>query len=898
LPSPPNSAGERLYELFHAALGLPPEGRRAYLEVACANCPGLLADVTDLLEHDRAADGDGFFDTIASDLDRPGEAGAPLAPSLAGRRVGPYEVRERLASGGMGAVFRAVRVDDYEQVVALKVLRSELFTEELRDRFRNERQALAQLAHPNIARLLDGGTTADGLPYLVMEYIAGRRIDAHCDDEQLPVRERLVVFRQVCAAVQYAHGRGILHRDLKPANILVTRDGTPKLTDFGLAKRAGHDAGQTLSGQVLGTPSYMAPEQATSSRDTNAAADVYSLGAVLYELLTGRPPFKGATWRDTLEQVCGQEPVPPRRLQPGLSRDLETICLKCLQKDPARRYPSAAALDDDIGRALAGQPIHARPVGPAGRLVRWCRRSPRVAALGAALVLTVLAALAGVTTLWRLSVRREVALAEKTAEADRERARAEARQRLARRSVDDMYTWVAQRLLAHEPGLTAQRRAFLEKALALYEEFAREEGDDPEVRFKTSQAYYYVATIQGQLGRLTEAEAAYARQIAILRGLADEFPHDRDYRFDLFYSHMCLGNVLVALGRLDEADDAQYRAHDHIRRLAADFPDDPIYQDALACQSLNVGGRLAAHGDAVEAERLYDQALAIAQKLDRDHPDRTEPPDYGHNVALAFASRGGLRQGGGRLDEAEADYREAVAASQALRRKRPDERTYVLELAQFQGALAALSAVRGRPDEAERLFAEAVRPLEALAADFPDLVAYRHSAASLHRGRGFALVAAGRDRQAEEPLRRSRELLDAIVKEHPDMVWVKDGLAWDLCVNPVPALRDPARARELAAEVLRQHHDESVYARTLGVARYREGDLEGCVADLTRSLPREGPGEPKVAYYLAMSCHRLGRGAEARAWLDRAAKWLDGKGPGDQELLVIRQEARRCLETP
>jgi tetratricopeptide (TPR) repeat protein len=327
------------------------------------------------------------FATLPAETE-PGDA-------LLGCRIGPYLIQERVGSGGMGSVYRALRQDAYQQQVALKVIRPGLDSDEILRRFHTERQVLAELQHPHIARLLDGGATDDGRPYFVMEYIEGEPLDGYCDRHQLGTRERLRLFQLVCEAVQHAHQRQVLHRDLKPGNVLVTADGTPKVMDFGLAKRldgppvSSPGAEQTPSGAILGTPSYMAPEQAGGvTRQVGPAVDVYALGAILYELLTGRPPFLAGTPLDTLLQVLSEEPVPPSRLQPKLPRDLETICLKCLHKEPGRRYASVADLAEDVRRFLGGEPIRARPVGTAERLWRWCRRKP---ALTAAAVLALLA---------------------------------------------------------------------------------------------------------------------------------------------------------------------------------------------------------------------------------------------------------------------------------------------------------------------------------------------------------------------------------------------------------------------------------------------------------------------------------------------------------------------------
>jgi tetratricopeptide (TPR) repeat protein len=397
---------ERLCELFDQALARPADGRAAFLREVGAADPALGAELERLLADDQAARGEQFLQgpcpVNARGLLPPGErptvvsaqpAGEPEDP-LVGRHLGPYLIEQRVGSGGMGSVYRALREGDYRQRVALKVIRPGLGGSDALARFRAERQVLAELEHPHIARLLDGGTTDDGRPYFVMEFIDGQPLDRHCARAQLSTDERLRLLLGVCAAMEYAHARGVLHRDLKPENVLVTADGTPKVTDFGLAKRlegAGGEAGPTQSGAVLGTPSYMAPEQAAGKRSkVGPATDVYALGAILYELLTGRPPFRAETPLDTLLQVLEAEPLPPSRLHPRLARDLETICLKCLLKDPARRYPGVAALADDLRRFRDGLPIRARPVPAWERAYRWARRRPAQAALAVAVGLAAL----------------------------------------------------------------------------------------------------------------------------------------------------------------------------------------------------------------------------------------------------------------------------------------------------------------------------------------------------------------------------------------------------------------------------------------------------------------------------------------------------------------------------
>src|SRR5262249_5812193 len=241
-------------------------------------------------------------------------------------------------------------------------------------RFLREARAMAGLRHPNVVQLHDVGE-ANGRPYFTMELLEGSSLAKKLAGAPQPARQAAALVATLAEAVQAAHPGGIVHRDLKPANVLLTADGTPKVTDFGLARRLDGDEALTLSGAVMGTPSYAAPEQAQGRKEIGTAADVYALGAILYECLTGRPPFRAETAAATLRQVVADDPVAPRRVNPSVPRDLETICLKCLHKEPQRRYASAAALVEDLGRFLRGEAIAARPVGVVGSLRRWMRRS-------------------------------------------------------------------------------------------------------------------------------------------------------------------------------------------------------------------------------------------------------------------------------------------------------------------------------------------------------------------------------------------------------------------------------------------------------------------------------------------------------------------------------------------
>ncbi len=378
-----------------------------------------------------------------------------------------YDTLELIGRGGMGVVYSArdVRLN---RRVALKMIRAgDHAGSGERERFRTEAEVVARIRHPNIVQIFEVGED-EGRPFIALEYVEGGNLKEKLNGTPLPPREAAQLLETLARAVQSAHAHHVIHRDLKPANVLLTADGTPKITDFGLAKKMDQE-GQTQSGIVMGTPAYMAPEQADGSRGVvGPASDIYALGAVLYECLTGRPPFLAATMHDTLRQVLTEDPVPPRRLEIECPRDLETICLVCLRKEPGRRYASALALAEDLARFSRGEPITARPVGPVERLTSWCRRHPARALAVSLLVGVLVLCVLGSAAFWRWqdaeSQRRQVEqardlLAEeqgrtdaawRTAESarkeeERQRRRAEAAQTALDRSLYFSDTQVAQR---------------------------------------------------------------------------------------------------------------------------------------------------------------------------------------------------------------------------------------------------------------------------------------------------------------------------------------------------------------------------------------------------------------------------------------------------------------------
>ncbi len=381
--------------LFECAIELAPEERADYLERECPD-PDLRREVASLMDY--SAEGLPSADAAIASA----AAAAAQEPDpderLIGTRLGPYRVEAIAGHGGMGAVYRASRDDaEFRQLVAIKLVRAAAESPSTLRRFRRERQILARLSHPNIARLLDGGSTPEGVPYLVMEFIEGEPITAWCDRQSLDVEHRLRLFLRVCEGVEFAHRDLVVHRDLKPGNILVTKDGTPKLLDFGIAKLLDPDAeneAATLTGLVM-TPEYASPER-VRGEPASTAADVYSLGLILYELLTGKKaqPMSGHTPDAIASMVCQTEPAAPARLRPQLAGDLDHIIRMAIRKEPERRYASAGLLARDIQRHLDGRPVTARPDTLAYRSAKFLRRHRSAAVASAAIAASLAGALA------------------------------------------------------------------------------------------------------------------------------------------------------------------------------------------------------------------------------------------------------------------------------------------------------------------------------------------------------------------------------------------------------------------------------------------------------------------------------------------------------------------------
>jgi serine/threonine protein kinase len=686
----------------------------------------------------------------------PRPAGASAATP--GPGVPGYSVLHELGRGGMGVVYKALDVR-LGRLVALKMILSGVHASRAeRVRFYKEAEALARLHHPGIVQIHQVGEE-DGLPFLALEFCEGGSLADKLHGVPQPAPAAAQLAEALARAAHAAHTAGIVHRDLKPANVLLDRDGIPKLTDFGLAKHFGGEAtalaGRTPTGAVVGTPGYMAPEQARGkTREIGPAVDIYGLGAILYELLTGRPPFVGESNTHTLMQVLTSDPPSPQSLQPSVPRDLETICLKCLQKEPVKRYPSAQALAEDLRRFLHSEPIRARPISIWERGRKWARRRPAVAALLAALAVVLVASIFGLTTLWL--------------RADLQRGRAEANYTLAQQALDEMSSEVIDEWLGKQPKLEPRHEAFLKRVLDYYESLARQPAATTEARAGLARTLLQVSKIRDRLGLRLDAETAAGEALVQQRQLVAEFPSRPEYRADLARIYDQRGQTLQNLQRMPDAELAYRDARTVREELVAQFPDRPEYRQDLAMSHNNLANLNRETSRFEIAEAAYAQSLTILKELVREFPERQgflQDLAICHNN-LAILLRIPPRE---RLDQAEKAYRSGLEHQQQLVALAPEQPDYRSRLGQFHTNLGELLLTMGRVPPAEEEYKEALAIRKRLAAEFPARVEYRRDVGVSCNNLAGLFADHGRPDQARVLYADALKICKPLAADHPDV---------------------------------------------------------------------------------------------------------------------------------
>jgi serine/threonine-protein kinase len=706
-----------------------------------------------------------------------------------------YQVLGVLGRGGMGVVYQARHLRLKRLVAVKMVLAGGHAGPDALARFRTEAEAIARLQHPNIVQVFEVGEHG-ALPFLSLEFCGGGSLAKKLAGTPLPPAGAAALVETLARAMQAAHAKGVVHRDLKPANVLLAEDGTPKVTDFGLAKKLD-EAGQTVPGMVMGTPSYMAPEQAEGQEDVGPLADVYALGAILYECLTGRPPFKAATSGDTILQVISADPVPPRQLNAGVPRDLETICLKCLQKDPARRYASAAALADDLHRFLANVPILARPTTTGERFTKWRRRNPRVALLSGFIALVVVAW--AVTATWlslslhdQVGRTNEALAAAKTSEEAAKRNEATAkynevvaqqRQLAAMNNVLVLgQAWVATDLRNQraQDG-PVKSEALRRQVLAV----ARQELDQMD-RSKLFSAFaetthrQMVGDFARKIGLLREALAEYQQGYNVVKKITQEQPDNDKARANMAVMLLRLGNIAWEMnGDVGMARTCFERARD-LRREIAEHPRSGDFtaennRIALAYVALDLGRLEFAQGHLAAARDRVAEALEARRAWVKEGPaeDRVIAESY---LSEACLSMGRVRAHQGDREGGEKHLQEALELSDRLATGDPNEPSYQVDLAEIYCGRGEALALRGEWEAAARSFEKSHQHLQVLAAE-PEDVSRHALLARTHDGLAAAAEQKGKASEARAQRQESLKVWEELTQVEPASATAKAALA-------------------------------------------------------------------------------------------------------------------------
>ncbi|HJT77999.1 MAG TPA: protein kinase, partial [Gemmataceae bacterium] len=756
------------------------------------------------------ATGEYLPDNVAETTDQaPGSAGetdghAP-AEAAVPRAVAGYEILGVLGRGAFGVVYKA-RQPGLKRLVALKMILAggHADAQELA-RFRSEAEVVARLQHPHIVQVYEVGDDG-GRPFFSLEFVDGTNLREKIAGTPQPPREAAALVQTLAGAMAYAHEHGVVHRDLKPANVLLTRDGTAKISDFGLARRLDEDSGQTRTGSAVGTPSYMAPEQAEGrSREAGPLADVYSLGATLYELLTGRAPFRGASILETLEQVRAREPVAPSQLQPALPRDLETVCLKCLHKDPARRYAGAAELAEDLRRFLAGEPIKARPVSRAERAWRWCRRNPWVAGPSAAAALVVVAwAVTSSALAWGLKLQKDateaargqaVTNASKASEqariAGENEQKAEVAAEMARAKHDQGMTVMvdfvgglynqmqSKRLSArHDPELVRLRRDMLDQ-LRLRMLAAVQDMDQKGVStFGTPRTYQQLGDLMKRLGQGGEALRLYRQGQELAARISARQPDNDIARGDTGLLLQAQGDVLLELGGDARASLTAYRQALDLHRQVLPHPRGTRGENRysaveieylLALADMGMGKAYVALGDPAAARRYFEEARKYREERTRVQPTNGDAWSY---LAEAHLWLGVVAWHLGDAPGVEEHFAEAVRICENLARQNPADFSQRHDLADIYGARADAELRLGKVAEAATSCRQALQHIEAVVKHDPDDASQVPLLALTHeRLAGVALRRGDRD-DAARHYREALDLREELMQVEPN------NLAW------------------------------------------------------------------------------------------------------------------------
>ena len=721
--------------------------------------------------------------------------------SLIGQQIGVYKIVCELGFGGMGAVYLAQRTDGkFEQKVALKLLKREMNTAALRRRFQHEREILASLEHPNIARLLDAGTTGDKIPFIAMEYVEGLPIDVFCNKNEFDLNDRLDLFRKVCAAVNFAHRNLVVHRDLKPSNILVNEEGVPKLLDFGISKILSAEFEQINSATVtkLGvmTPGYASPEQ-LQSKSVTTATDIYSLGVILYELLSGHRPFetKESDLKEIYKAVLENEPVPPSALiadfgmrisdsestsvplpkkthrqriqtnphsvirKPQLKGDLDNIVLKALRKEPERRYSSAENLAEDIHRHQRGLPVTARPNTLSYRAEKFFKRNKGGVIGGVLIFLAIIGGI--VATLWQARV------------AQAERAKAEKRFEDVR-ALANSFLFEFNPQIENLPGSLPARRLLVTRALEYLDNLSQEAGGDLQLQNELAKAYEKVGDVQGNpqtpnTGDLKGALQSYEKAQAIRRRLLENEPDNQEKQANLAANIEVAANLNLNGGEYDKAEAGFTEAVALREKVVAQTP-----KDVAARSNLGYAVRLSSYppyynSQNEKAMEISNRALAIFAELSREAPEDAFVNLQHANMFLDIG------EGFAYLDnmpQAQENIRKGAEMLSALYEKHPNDtrvrRALWVSLLKRGGLLRDTGNVKSSLEDYDRALEISKIALQ----NEPGSFQAKRDVVLTNKQRAVTLKAAERFQEAVESFSRAIEISEQLKREDANNILV------------------------------------------------------------------------------------------------------------------------------
>lgn len=786
---------DRINELFYAALERPLEQRNIFLKESCGSDPSLQEEVESLLA--AYCDSEDFIQLPAAKNAH--EFLHQQEVKLeSGARIGAYKIVREVGRGGMGAVYLGVRADErFQKSVAIKVIKRGMDTDDVLRHFRIEQQILGNLDHPNIARLIDAGSTESGLPYFIMEYVEGEPIDQYCDRLSLSITERLQLFQQVCAAISYAHRNLVIHRDIKPTNILVTAEGIPKLLDFGIAKILQSDPAErsTVTGMHFMTPEYASPEQAQGLPVTTLS-DVYSLGILLYEILTGRFPysFKNRSAVEILRAITETQPQLPseiikrptgnssndstestlelvsrtregtlEHLQSRLHGDIDNIVMKAIRKEAEQRYASVEQFSEDIRRHLVGLPVIARPVTFSYRLSKFVRRNKIAVALAGLIFLTLVG---GIITTTRQSYRAEA-----------ERARAEKRfndvRKLAHSVLFDYHD-----AIRDLPGSTPIRARLVKDALQYLDSLTSEENNDVSLQLELATAYERIGDVQGgtmkaNLGDTPGSIQSYRKALVILQSLTRTDPQNKQTRYKIAVCLQKLGALLWETGDLKGSLNESRKALMLLQQLVAEDPVDFDLRFQLGVTLGRIGSILLEQNDFSGALESHQKELEIFQSFSAAEREseklrRATSTAYEH-IATVILSMGNY-------DKALENNHRGLEIRQSLTKDFPLNADYLRALAvsyYWEGEILWKS---GRTSEALENYQKDVDIVEKLFLKDPHNEVYRGDLAYGLNRVGDLQFELGKTTEAITNFQRSQTLRAEDVKADPTNLWKRTAL--------------------------------------------------------------------------------------------------------------------------